>query len=155
MNQEKHNIFIREATYADAKFIIDANFAMAKEVENLELDLETLTKGVKAVFRDAGKGRYIIGEINGEIAGCMLVTLEWSDWRNKHVGWIQSLYVVPEHRSKGIFRSMFATLEEKVVLGDFAGLRLYVDKSNSSAKDIYKTLGMNGDHYEIFEKMGK
>ncbi len=85
----------------------------------------------------------------------MLVTLEWSDWRNKHVGWIQSLYVVPEHRSKGIFRSMFATLEEKVVLGDFAGLRLYVDKTNSSAKEVYRNLGMNGEHYEIFEKMGK
>ena len=154
MNQETNSIKIREASFADAEFIIEANLSMAKEIEGIELEREILAKGVKAVFRDPAKGHYIIGELNGEVAGCLLVTLEWSDWRNKQSAWIQSLFVKKEHREKGIFKAMFARLEEKVESGQYAGLRLYVESSNESAKEVYNSLGMCGDHYELFEKMG-
>ena len=153
MNQEPSTTKVRDASYQDAEFIIEANFTMAKETEGIELDRETLGKGVKAVFRDASRGRYMIGEYEGQVAGCLLVTHEWSDWRNCNIAWIQSLFVKEEFRSKGVFKMMFESLEAKVTSGEYAGLRLYVDKGNASAKDVYKKLGMIGNHYIVFEKM--
>lgn len=153
MNQESPTIAVRTATFDDVEFIADANYSMAKEIENIELDRDVLFKGVRAVFRDPAKGRYIIGEYDGKVAGCLLITHEWSDWRNCNVAWIQSLYVIEECRGKGVFKSMYASIEQLVKDGEYAGIRLYVDKTNANAMEVYSGLGMNGDHYLLFEKM--
>ena len=153
MNQESPIITVRDATFENAKFIADANYAMALEVENIELDKDVLFKGVRAVFRDPSKGRYIIGEYNGEVAGCLLITHEWSDWRNCNIAWIQSLFVNEEYRGNGVFKMMYNTIEEQVEKGEYAGIRLYVEKDNANAMEVYSGLGMNGDHYLLFEKM--
>lgn len=153
MNQESPIITVRDASFEDAKFIADANYAMALEIEKIELDKDTLFKGVRAVFRDPARGRYIIGEYNGEIAGCLLITHEWSDWRNCNVAWIQSLFVKEEYRGCGVFKKMYASIEALVEKGEYAGIRLYVDKNNENAMEVYSGLGMIGDHYLLFEKM--
>ena len=147
------DIHIRAAVIADAQFIADANYAMALETESLDLDKPTLLAGVKAVFENSARGSYSIAEIAGEKAGCLLLTYEWSDWRNKQTAWIQSLYVLPEFRGQGAFKAMFATIESRIQSGEFAGVRLYVDSTNTKAQDVYNKLGMNGDHYKLFEKM--
>ena len=153
MNQKSPIITVRDATYEDAKFIADANFAMALEIEKIELDKDTLYKGVRAVFRDPSRGRYIIGEYNGQVAGCLLITHEWSDWRNCNIAWIQSLFVNEEYRGNGVFKKMYESIEKLVEKGEYAGIRLYVEKTNDNAMDVYSGLGMTGDHYLLFEKM--
>ncbi|MCH2204531.1 MAG: GNAT family N-acetyltransferase [Lentisphaerales bacterium] len=147
------DIQVRKAQLADAQFIADANYAMALETENFELDKPTVLAGVKAVFLNDARGSYMVTEVNGQVVGCLLLTYEWSDWRNKQTAWIQSLYVLPQFRGLGAFKAMFKKVEERVESGEFAGVRLYVDSTNTKAQDVYSKLGMNGEHYKIFEKM--
>ena len=144
---------VREAIPADAKFIMEANYVMALETEGLELNKSTLLAGVKAVFENDAWGSYLIAEIDGVPVGCLLITYEWSDWRNKQTAWIQSLFVLPEFRGQGVFKAMFSLIEERVVSGKYAGVRLYVDSTNENAQKVYSKLGMNGNHYMLFEKM--
>lgn len=147
------DIQVRKATVRDAQFIADANYAMALETEGFELDKPTVLAGVKSVFENEARGSYIIAEVDGMVAGCLLLTYEWSDWRNKQTAWIQSLYVLPEFRGLGAFKAMFKQVEKRVEIGEFGGVRLYVDSTNTKAQDVYARLGMNGNHYKLFEKM--
>jgi ribosomal protein S18 acetylase RimI-like enzyme len=145
---------IRAARPADAPAIIDFQLRMARETEDLELDRGTVTRGVEAVFADPSKGRYWIAERAGRIAGCLLTTYEWSDWRNGTVLWIQSLYVLPDERGRGISRALYEHLKHRVEADpDLKGLRLYVDRRNEAAQRTYARLGMNGEHYGVFEWM--
>ena len=146
-------LLVRKAKINDAQFIADANCQMALETEGLRLNEDTVIAGVKAVFENTSRGFYLLAETDGRKVGCLLVTYEWSDWRNKQTAWIQSLYVLPEFRNQGAFKTMFAKVDAMVQSGKFAGVRLYVDSTNNKAQKIYKKFGMNGDHYMLFEKM--
>jgi len=127
---------------------------MALETENLALDRDTVIKGVEAVLGDPSKGRYFVAEDAGQVVASLLITYEWSDWRNGNVWWLQSLYVVPEWRRKGVFKEMFRVITQKVCSDDgVKGIRLYVDKANTVAQETYRSLGMNGDHYLMYEWM--
>jgi len=147
---------IRLALEEDKKTIAQFQVEMAMETESLKLDIDALINGVTAVFRDPQKGKYLVAEDGKQIVASMLLTPEWSDWRDKWVLWIQSVYVLPEFRRKNIFSLMYefakqiAERDEKV-----AGMRLYVDNSNDKAIQVYKAIGMNGDHYRVFEWMKK
>ena len=125
---------------------------MAWETEELKLDVETLTKGVEAVFEDDKKGRYIMAESDGKVIASMMLTPEWSDWRNTNFLWIQSVYVIPEFRQKGVFREMYG-FAKQIVEGSpaYSGLRLYVEVNNSTAQKVYIHTGMDGEHYKMFE----
>jgi GNAT superfamily N-acetyltransferase len=127
---------------------------MARETEDLELDPEVVSKGVAAVCDDGVRGRYYIAERDGRVVGCLLITYEWSDWRNGSVWWIQSVYVVPECRRQGIYAGLYAHV--KGLAGadpNVRGIRLYVDRRNARAQTVYTRLGMNGEHYQVFEWM--
>lgn len=147
---------IRLALEEDKKTIAQFQEAMAQETEGIKLDMLVLINGVTAVFRDPAKGKYLVAEDGKQIVGSMLLTPEWSDWRDKWVLWIQSVYVLPEFRRNKIFSLMFeftkqiAESDEEV-----AGMRLYVDNSNEKAIKVYKAIGMDGDHYRVFEWMKK
>lgn len=148
-------ISIRTAKFKEINDIIEFQILMARETENLELDREQLTHGVEAVFEDRAKGVYYVAVTeNEEVVGCLLTTYEWSEWRNGQVIWIQSVYVKVEYRSQGIFKKLFghitAMMEEEK---SFKGIRLYAEKENIRAHQVYKTLGMNNDHYLMFELM--
>jgi len=147
-------ITIRQASVTDAQFIIDFQLFMAKETENLDLVPRIVTKGVEAVFQDLNKGIYFVAEFENKVVASLMITYEWSDWRNGNVWWIQSVYVLPEVRRMGIFRQMYSYLKnivEKDV--NLRGLRLYVDKTNTKAQKVYQEMGMNGEHYQLFEWM--
>jgi GNAT superfamily N-acetyltransferase len=104
------------------------------------------------VFDHPGKGFYLIAESEGESAGCMMLTPEWSDWRNGKFLWIQSLYVEPRFRQKGIFKAMYRHVQMIVAGSDeWMGLRLYVVRNNLKAMEAYSKVGMDGDHYRMFE----
>lgn len=145
---------IRKAILSDSEFIQNAQLAMALETENMKLDPEIVKMGVSNVFSDPSKGLYWAAEFEGKVVGCLLVTLEWSDWRNGWMWWIQSVYVVPEFRGKKVYKEMYLYLQKFVTESkDIRGLRLYVDKTNEKAVQVYNKLGMNGEHYHLFEWM--
>lgn len=147
-------IKIRKAGINDIDFIIRFQLSMALETENMELDHPTVCLGVSAVVNDPAKGHYYVAEYEDKVIGSLLVTYEWSDWRNGQVWWLQSLYVVPEFRRRGIFREMYCFLRKEVSDDvNLKGIRLYVDKTNKIAQDVYQAMGMNGEHYQVFEWM--
>jgi len=149
-------VHLRLATEEDSDSIIGFQLLMAKESEGIDLNRDTLKDGVLAVFRDPQKGKYFVAEDNGKIVGSLLTTYEWSDWRNQWVFWMQSVYILTAYRGKGIFRIMFQQLIEQVENEEnVAGIRLYVDVSNKNAIGVYNSIGMDGEHYKVFEWMNE
>jgi GNAT superfamily N-acetyltransferase len=148
-------ILIRKAKPSDAQAIIDYQLKMAWETENMKLVPEIVTKGVDAVFRDQSRGQYYVAESDGKVVASLLITYEWSDWRNCSVWWFQSVYVMPEFRRQGVFRKMYIHIRELAEEQDIAGLRLYVETKNSRAQKTYKALGMSSEHYAFYEWMRK
>ena len=145
---------IRDATPNDLATIIDFQFRMAIETEDLTLDRATVTHGAKAVFSDPSKGKYYVAEQNGLVIGCLMTTFEWSDWRNGNVLWIQSVYIDKKFRGAGVFRKLYTHVRALVSSNpDLKGIRLYVDKQNKAAQEVYQRIGMNGDHYLVYEWM--
>jgi RimJ/RimL family protein N-acetyltransferase len=145
-------LLIRPAEPADAAAIVEFQLRMARETENLELDRATLTRGVGAVFADPGKGSYWIAERGGRVVGGLLTTNEWSDWRDGLVLWIQSVYVVPEERGRGVYRALYERVKRQVEESPgLKGIRLYVEKRNAPAQRVYERLGMTREHYDLFE----
>jgi GNAT superfamily N-acetyltransferase len=150
------NATCRQATVGDIRDIVQFQIDMARETENLELDSRVLTRGVGSVFENPSRGQYYVAEQDGRVIASTLITYEWSDWRDGTVWWIQSVYVVTEARRQGIFAALYAYIkrlaesEEQV-----RGIRLYVDRRNSPAQMVYARLGMNGEHYQVFEWMKK
>ena len=135
-----------------AEVIIGFQKEMAFETEGLNLEEGPLSQGVKTVIRDPSKGTYYIASIDNEVAGSLLLIPEWSDWRNKTVLWIHSVYVKPEFRKHGIFRKMYEHLRDMVLTReDLAGLRLFVDKRNDKAQKVYEAIGMSNEHYDLYE----
>jgi RimJ/RimL family protein N-acetyltransferase len=146
------DLHVRPAEPADAVAIVDFQLRLARETEELELDRETLSRGVAAVFADPAKGGYWIAERGGRVAGGLLTTHEWSDWRNGVILWIQSVYVVPEERGRGVYRALYERVKRRVDESPgLKGIRLYVDRRNAAAQRVYERLGMSREHYEMFE----
>jgi GNAT superfamily N-acetyltransferase len=143
---------VRAATLADAEFLADGNARMAWETERLELDRDRLRAGVEAVFADTGRGFYLIAEVDGERAAQMMITYEWSDWRNGVFWWIQSVYTVPEMRGRGAFRALYEAVDTMTrERGGVCGLRLYVEAHNEAAQATYRRCGMSETVYRMFE----
>ncbi len=157
MNQEqrmnkKDNVNIRKAELRDVAIIAKFNRLMAMETERKELDLDISERGAKAIIKDPHKGFYLVAETHGEIVGQLMVTFEWSDWRNKFFLWIQSVYVREDHRNQGIFSALYHYLEDMARFRkDTAGLRLYVEKHNEKAQLTYERLGMQKPSYDMYE----
>ena len=144
-------IKIRKAILTDAPAIIEFQQKMAWETEQFALKPEIVTEGVKAVFDVPARGQYWVAEENGTVVASLLITYEWSDWRNSNVWWIQSVYVIPELRRTGIFKSMYSFIQNEAIKENIAGLRLYVEKNNSKAQNTYEVLGMKSEHYTMYE----
>jgi ribosomal protein S18 acetylase RimI-like enzyme len=143
---------IRGATQDDVEFIAAANTALAAETEGFELDSTVLRRGILAVLADSSLGRYYLADIDGRVVGQLMITFEWSDWRNGMFLWIQSVYVVPQYRGAGVFRTLFRHLEG-LAQNDpgICGIRLYVDRNNARAQDVYRRLGMHRTNYGVME----
>jgi GNAT superfamily N-acetyltransferase len=148
------NTTYRKAIAADAPAIVEFQIAMARETEELELDRDICTRGVQAVFADAAHGQYHVCEQEGIIVSSTLITYEWSDWRNGVVWWIQSVYVLPAARGQGVYKGLYRYVQDLANAdAHVRGIRLYVDKRNTGAQQVYARLGMNGEHYQVFEWM--
>lgn len=145
-------MLVRKAKSEDLNSILEFQLAMAKETEGIDLVSSTVEKGVASVLKDSTKGNYYVAEKKEKIIGSLLTTFEWSDWRNGTVLWIQSVYVVPEFRRKGVYSQLYAHVKNLVQENhDLKGIRLYADKTNKGAHKVYQKLGMSPDHYVTFE----
>jgi GNAT superfamily N-acetyltransferase len=144
---------VRPATPADAPLVIDFNLRLARESEGKTLDPAVLAAGVRAALADPRRALYFLAEGEGAVAGQIMVTFEWSDWRNGWLWWIQSVFVRPELRRRGVFRALFAHVEKLARQGpDVVGLRLYVENNNRAAQETYYRLGMKNASYFVLEK---
>jgi ribosomal protein S18 acetylase RimI-like enzyme len=146
-------IIIRNANKDDITTIVKFNSAMAMETEHKSLDIDTVNEGVKELLNNSENGFYLIAESDGIPVGQLMITKEWSDWRNAEFWWIQSVYVHADYRGNNIYRKLYdeavklAKESEKV-----CGIRLYVDKDNNIAQKVYTKLGMKESNYIFFEE---
>ncbi len=137
---------------SDAPFIADGNLRLALETERRQLDPATVESGVKALLSDPAKGNYFVAEADGQVVGQLLITREWSDWRNGDFWWLQSVYVLEPFRGGGVFRALFEHVNTLARLRkDVCGLRLYVEANNARAQAAYRRLGLNRTDYAMFE----
>jgi len=144
---------IRLAQPTDADALVEFNQAMALETEGKTLASEKITNGVSAVFDDEKKGFYVVAEDEGHIVGGLMVTYEWSDWRNAWFWWIQSVYIRHEARGQSLYRQMYAFVKELAAdAGNVCGFRLYVETENTHAQNVYDGVGMQRSHYVMYEE---
>jgi GNAT superfamily N-acetyltransferase len=144
-------ITIRAAERSDISHVAQWNAAMAWETEHKTLDPVVLQRGVTAVFDEPRRGFYLVAEVDGTPAGCLLVTYEWSDWRAGDFWWIQSVYVTEAARRHGVFRSLYEDVKQRARQAGAVGLRLYVETENERAQRTYAGLGMSRCHYFMYE----
>lgn len=143
----------RPARTDEAGLLVDFNRAMAEESEDKGLDTATLQRGVEYLLDHPADGFYLIAERNGEVAGSLMVTYEWSDWRNGRFWWIQSVYVLPAHRRRGVYRVLHDKVRDMARAdAEACGLRLYVERDNDGAMATYRALGMHETHYRMYEE---
>ncbi len=147
-------LLIRPGASADAERITEFNTAMALETEALRLRPERISAGVRHLLAHSELGFYLVAEHSGSLVGSLLVTTEWSDWRNGLFWWIQSVYVQPETRQRGVYKALYAKVKSLAADNrDVCGFRLYVEQDNRRAQQTYRRLGMNETHYRIYEEL--
>ena len=145
-------LIVRDASPDDLDFLVRGNAAMARETEGIELDPALVVPGTRAVLADRTLGRYFVAEASGRQVGQLMLTYEWSDWRNGVFWWIQSVFVEPAQRRCGVFSALFRhVLERARSQPDVCGVRLYVDRANDRARAIYGHLGLHPTNYDIME----
>jgi ribosomal protein S18 acetylase RimI-like enzyme len=148
----KQIITIRTARELDIDALIAFNQAMALETESKRLGSEILSAGVSAVFADEKKGFYVVAESGEKIVGGLMITYEWSDWRNAWFWWIQSVYILPEARGLRIYSQLYDFVREKAAERNVCGFRLYVETENTHAQQVYEKVGMESSHYLMYEQ---
>ena len=148
----KSPITIRTATQDDIDLIAEFNIAMARETEHKILVPRVIKNGVAYLFKHPEYGFYIVAESHQKVVGCLMITYEWSDWRNALFWWIQSVYILPAFRCQGIYRRLHNYVRNLADGQNICGLRLYVEKNNRVAQQTYENLGMQETAYKLYEE---
>jgi GNAT superfamily N-acetyltransferase len=146
-------IQILDARPSDIGHIVQFNAALARETEHKDLPIDVLTRGVTRLLDKPQYGQYFVAEVDGQVAGCMMITYEWSDWRDGLIYWLQSVYVRPEFRRSGVFRALLNAVEQKAKTSpDVCGIRLYVERDNTPAQTTYQKHGLAATPYQVMER---
>ncbi len=149
-----HNIEIRTGQPGDERALVEFNIAMARETENKSLSPVMVSAGVRNLLKNPQHGFYVVAHTGEAVAGTLMVTTEWSDWRNGEFWWIQSVYVRPEFRRRGIYRALYEFVKTRAVeSGRVCGFRLYVERDNVIAQQTYRKMGMEEMRYKILEEL--
>ncbi len=146
------DIRIRQGTNSDINRIAEFQQALAQESEGKTLDDDLLLKGIQKIFQDEGRGFYLMAESGDQVVGGLMITYEWSDWRNANFWWIQSVYVDNKWRRQGVYRALHDYVDDIArSRNDICGIRLYVERNNTVAQQTYNSLGMSQSHYHLYE----
>jgi GNAT superfamily N-acetyltransferase len=146
------DIRIRQGTTSDINRIAEFQQALAQESEGKTLDDDLLLKGIQKIFQDEGRGFYLMAESGDQVVGGLMITYEWSDWRNANFWWIQSVYVDNKWRRQGVYRALHDYVDDIArSRNDICGIRLYVERNNTVAQQTYNSLGMSQSHYHLYE----
>ena len=144
-------MIIRQATINDTAAIADFNIKMAKETEDLALIPDVINAGVRNMIENPAMGFYLVAEDNHVIQASLMVTTEWSDWRNGLFWWIQSVYVQPQYRRMGLYSKLYEKVKNLAQdNNNVCGFRLYVEHENVTAQKTYRSLGMEKTDYQMF-----
>jgi ribosomal protein S18 acetylase RimI-like enzyme len=143
---------IRNANLEDAEVIANFNVLLAKETEDEELEYPTVLKGVRTLLLDERKGFYLVALEKDTVVGQVMVTFEWSDWRNRNLWWLQSVYVDKAWRKKGVFKELFEELWVRAAKEGVGLLRLYAHQTNHKAIEVYRRLGMEKAPYQVYQR---
>jgi len=147
-------ITVRLAESRDANVLTAFNRAMALETEGKVLLPAVVARGVRRLFEKADLGFYVVAERDGDVVGSLMITTEWSDWRNGSFWWVQSVYVRPDYRRRGIYRRLYAFVRDLAAgNAEVCGFRLYVERDNPTARQAYETLGMEETAYRLYEDL--
>lgn len=151
------HIVVRQAGYGDVDALVEFNAAMAQETEGRHLDQDRLRNGTRAVLDAPERGFYLVAEAHDQdrsrLAGQLMVTFEWSDWRNGVFWWVQSVYVTPTYRRQGVYRAMHAAIVERATADpQVCGIRLYVEQNNHGAQAVYRGVGLAHSGYMVYEQ---
>lgn len=147
-------INVRRADARDADALVEFNLAMARETEAKELAPEVLGAGVRRFIERPHFGFYLVAEDDASVIGSLMITYEWSDWRDGLFWWIQSVYVRPAHRRRGVYRRLYEHVKQLAAADpEVLGFRLYVEKENRAALATYQRLGMSETHYLMYEEL--
>jgi GNAT superfamily N-acetyltransferase len=145
---------LRLASPGDAATLVEFNCAMALETEGKRLLPEVIGAGIRGLLDRRGSGFYVVAEADGRVIGSLLVTKEWSDWRNGDFWWIQSVYVREDWRRKGVYKALYRHIQQLAAQDPaVCGFRLYVERDNACAQETYRALGMKQTHYLVFEEL--
>ena len=153
--ENRINYTVSTGTQDDIQAIAQFQVDMALESEGTVLDIQTVLPGVTAAMNDPQKGTYLVARADGQAISSLMLTREWSDWTNRWYWWIQSVYVKPEYRGKGAYRAMYEKIKEMAQQQGVTQIRLYVDKTNTRAQQVYKKLRMDECHYLMYEEVLK
>jgi len=141
---------VRYADFDDLDIIAKNNVLLAKESEDINLNFDIVFKGVKSVISDRSKGFYLVAVEDDIIIGQLMITYEWSDWNNKFIWWIQSVYVSKSFRRKGVFTKLLNFLKKIAKEQDIKIIRLYVYNKNLDAQLTYESLSLIKKPYKIY-----
>ena len=145
---------IRRAGLRDAPALVEFNSAMALETEGKVLLPRVIGAGVRGLLRRPDSGFYMVAELDGAVIAALMVTREWSDWRNGDFWWIQSVYVRPAFRRRGVYRRLYRHLQAQAAKKRaVCGFRLYVERDNRRAQAAYRANGMDRTHYLVYEQL--
>lgn len=148
------DLLIRQANDKDADIICTLNVDMAFETEKKRLDPDVTLAGVHGLLTNPDRGFYLVAERDDNIVGTLMITKEWSDWRNGFFWWIQSVYVQPDFRRRGIYAALYRFVKKLAEPDpDVCGFRLYVEQNNTKAQSAYSSLGMQETHYKLYEEL--
>lgn len=150
-------LIIRQATAADLESLVAFSKAMALETEGRKLDEARLREGTRSLLNSPAHGFYMIAEARNinppQLVGQLMITYEWSDWRNGTFWWIQSVYVDPAWRRRGIYRFMHNQIVVQAKANaNVCGIRLYVEQDNRTAQTVYERVGLVRSVYQVYEQ---
>ncbi|MGH9916610.1 MAG: GNAT family N-acetyltransferase [Pyrinomonadaceae bacterium] len=148
------DINIRLAEQKDLSVIVEFNLAMARETEEKNLEPAVLRRGVNNLFENRQDGFYVVADDESRVVGSLMITFEWTDWRDGFFWWIQSVYVLPDFRGRGVYRKLYAFIKGLAATDSrVRGFRLYVERENLTAQQVYRRLGMKETNYKMFEEL--
>ena len=102
---------------------------------------EELSCVLEKIVADAARGFVLLARENGRIVGIVYVATILSAEHCGLIAWLEELYVMPCHRSRGIGTALMAAIIERAREAGILAIDLEIDARHSRAESLYRRLG--------------